>query len=204
MDSKIIFEVIGYVGSALVLVSFLMSSVLKLRIINTLGSVVSAIYGMIMHTYPTVVMNVALMIINIVYIIKLYRNTDAKIYHMHEVASTDEFLGYFIENHREDINNFFSGFVFPPEVYNFAQEIYYKDTVIGVILGYLDENGVLDIYLDYTAPEHRDFSAGKHAYDKFGDMGIKKINFLADPLKSIAYLEKMGFVNEDGKLVKTY
>ncbi len=38
MREHAIFEVIGYVGSAFVLTSFLMASVVRLRVINSVGS----------------------------------------------------------------------------------------------------------------------------------------------------------------------
>ena len=40
-----IFDIIGYVGSLLVVISMLMTSVMKLRIINTAGSVLAVIYA---------------------------------------------------------------------------------------------------------------------------------------------------------------
>ena len=53
-------EIVGYAGSALVLVSFLMTSVFKLRVVNTVGSIIFAIYALIIRSYPTAVMNIAL------------------------------------------------------------------------------------------------------------------------------------------------
>ena len=43
-------ETIGYLGSSLVLVSFLMASVAKLRIVNSVGSVIFTIYAFIIHS----------------------------------------------------------------------------------------------------------------------------------------------------------
>ena len=37
MKEQVIFEIIGYVGSAFVLASFLMASVVRLRVINSVG-----------------------------------------------------------------------------------------------------------------------------------------------------------------------
>ena len=47
MDTKLLIELFGYLGSALVVVSMLMSSVVRLRVINTIGSVIFAIYALI-------------------------------------------------------------------------------------------------------------------------------------------------------------
>ena len=49
MDTHMIVELIGYFGSALVLLSFLMTSVVKLRIINMAGGVICTIYSLVIH-----------------------------------------------------------------------------------------------------------------------------------------------------------
>ena len=204
MTSRTIFEIIGYVGSALVLLSFLMSSVLKLRIINSLGSLASLIYGLLVHTYPTVIMNAALLIINIVFIIKMSKSNDERIYHVHTAGPEENFLSYFIASHLTDINTFFPGFEFPSDKYNYADIVYYKDTAIGVVVGIINDDKTLDIYLDYTGPEYRDFSAGKQVYRKYHEIGLKKVTFKANPEKSVAYLEKMGFEKEGDYFVRKY
>ena len=43
-------EMLGYLGSALVVASMLMSSVVKLRVINTIGSGIFAVYALIIHS----------------------------------------------------------------------------------------------------------------------------------------------------------
>ncbi|MCR4607972.1 MAG: YgjV family protein, partial [Oscillospiraceae bacterium] len=65
MNTKIIIEAVGYCGSLLVLVSFLMTSVVKLRVVNTIGSAIFAIYALIIHSYPTAIMNICLVAINL-------------------------------------------------------------------------------------------------------------------------------------------
>ena len=64
MDTATWIEIIGYAGSALVLVSFLMSSVVKLRIVNTIGSLIFAVYALIIKSYPTAILNICLVCIN--------------------------------------------------------------------------------------------------------------------------------------------
>ena len=69
-------EIFGYIGSALVVVSLLMASVVKLRIINTIGSVISGTYALIIGSFPLALMNISLIIINVYYLIKLLKNKD--------------------------------------------------------------------------------------------------------------------------------
>jgi hypothetical protein len=64
LDINILIELFGYIGTILVVVSMMMTSVTKLRVVNMCGSVISAIYAAICGTWPIVVMNVSLFLIN--------------------------------------------------------------------------------------------------------------------------------------------
>ena len=63
---NIYLEIFGYIGTALVIVSMLMTSILKLRIINMCGGLISLIYAVCVNTWPVVVLNVCLISINFV------------------------------------------------------------------------------------------------------------------------------------------
>lgn len=73
MDTAIIIEIFGYIGSSLVVISMLMTSIVKLRIINMIGSVISGIYAVICGAFPLAFMNACLIIINIYNLIKLQK-----------------------------------------------------------------------------------------------------------------------------------
>ncbi len=64
-------ELFGYLGSVLVVVSMLMTSITRLRLVNTVGNVISLIYALIIASYPLALMNVCLILINLYYLIKL-------------------------------------------------------------------------------------------------------------------------------------
>ena len=70
---KIFLEIFGYLGSGLILLSMMMTSVERLRWINMSGAIISMIYGGIMGTWPVVFLNAGTIAINIVQIIRLHR-----------------------------------------------------------------------------------------------------------------------------------
>ncbi len=70
-DSNIYLEIFGYIGTALVIISMLMTSVVKLRIFNICGAVISLIYAALVGAYPVVVLNGALTTINTVQLIRI-------------------------------------------------------------------------------------------------------------------------------------
>jgi hypothetical protein len=73
MDWEIALEVFGYIGTALVIVSMLMTDINKLRIINISGGVISLIYAICVNTMPVVVLNATLITINTIQLIKSLR-----------------------------------------------------------------------------------------------------------------------------------
>ena len=67
-------EWLGLVASAFVLISFIMSNQIKIRIINMVGCVAWVIYGFLRPSYSTAIMNGAVFIVHIVYLTKYFLN----------------------------------------------------------------------------------------------------------------------------------
>ena len=71
MNQSIIIELVGYLGSVLVVISMLMTSVKKIRIVNSCGAGIFAVYALIIHSYPTALMNTCLVLINLYTLAKM-------------------------------------------------------------------------------------------------------------------------------------
>ena len=108
MDTATMLELFGYLGSAIVIVSMLMTSVVKLRVINTIGSLLFSIYALLIHSYPTMAMNLVLAGINIYHLIRL-RNTERH-YDMIELAPDRPVMKYLFGYFTDDIHRYFPGF----------------------------------------------------------------------------------------------
>lgn len=65
-------EWVGYAAMATVLVSFLMKSVTKLRIVNSFGCLLFVFYGFVLEpvSKPIIITNFAIFSINIYYLLK--------------------------------------------------------------------------------------------------------------------------------------
>jgi uncharacterized protein with PQ loop repeat len=65
-------EWVGYSAMAVVLISFLMKSVIKLRIVNSLGCLLFVFYGIMLEplSKPIIITNTAILCINIYYLLK--------------------------------------------------------------------------------------------------------------------------------------
>ncbi len=74
----IMLEIFGYIGTVLILVSMMMTSVVKLRIVNMTGSLISVIYSAIHGTWPVVFLNTGLMIINAFQLVRMKRQAEQR------------------------------------------------------------------------------------------------------------------------------
>ena len=190
MDTRFILELIGYTGSLLVIVSMLMTSVVKLRIINTVGSVIFCGYAIAIHSYPTAAMQICLIIINMINLYKL--NNTKKEYAAVGVNANDGFLGHFLFANSSDIKKFF------PDFSNASENdkiflITCGQVPAGVFIAQEDGTGNLCVKLDYTTPAYRDCSAGKFMFSHLNHLGIKKITAETKIPAHEKYLRKMGF-----------
>ncbi len=200
MDSSMIIETIGYLGSALVLVSFLMASVVKLRVINSAGGLIFAVYALLIHSYPTALMNFCLVGINLYYLARL-RHPDRH-YTLIEEKKDSPVLQAFLRHYGQDIEGCFPGLEIETEDADVVCLVCHKMTPAGILLGKRREGGALEILLDYSTPEYRDCSVGKYLYSRLPELGVDSLTYSREPLKHEAYLKKMGFAREKGVYVK--
>ncbi|WP_022933338.1 YgjV family protein [Treponema bryantii] len=190
MSINLILELIGYLGSALVIVSMLMTSVVKLRIINTIGSVIFCAYALAIHSYPTAAMQVCLIIINIINLYKL--NNTKKQYSAVNVSSTDGFLYYFLCANERDIKKFFPDFS-TTEKDDTIFMITCGQAPAGVFIAKDKGDGSFTVKLDYTTPAYRDCSAGKFIYNHLKLIGVRKVYAETNNPAHQKYLQKLGF-----------
>lgn len=200
MDTAMLIEIFGYIGSALVVVSMLMSSVVKLRVINTFGSIISGTYAFIVGAFPLLLMNVCLIVINVYNLYKLLKTEQQ--YDMVEGETGDKYVEYFLDRYSADIKTFFPAFD-KKQAGNTAFYTCCDGAVAGVLLGTKKEDGTMDIVLDYTTPAYRDCSVAKYLHAHLPAKGVHTLRFAQKANQDhTSYLTKMGFVKENDAYVK--
>ena len=197
MTKEMWFEVIGYTGSLLVLVSMLMTSVVKLRVINLIGSAVFTVYALLIHSYPTAFLNACLVIINVVQLLRQRRTS--KSYELQTLSGGDAFADWFLKKHEADILKCFPGLSMEilKDTEGFA--VFFDDQAAGVLLG-TQKDDSFEILLDYTTPAFRDCSVGTFLYGKMPEYGIRRLTSAADIPTHVKYMEKVGFVRDESGL----
>ncbi len=68
-------EIIGYVASFVVLLSFLMKDMVKLRIVNSVGCGLFVVYGFLLqNSVPIILTNSVILLIHLYYLLKEKRS----------------------------------------------------------------------------------------------------------------------------------
>lgn len=194
MDIKLVVEIIGYVGSALVLVSMLMTSVVRLRIINLTGSIIFAGYALAIRSYPTAIMNICLAGINIYHLVRIFK--EQKIYDLIKLDQGDGYFSYLLDSFGEDILHWFPDFSAESKADAAYLVCCDKDPAC-LFLGKETAPGDLTVMLDYATPVYRDTSVGKFLYTNLADKGYKTLSFGQRSEGHLPYLQKMGYVKAD-------
>ena len=149
-----VLEIVGYIGSALVVISMLMSSIVKLRVINTVGSIISGVYAVLCGALPLALMNACLITINLINLWKLSKKQQ-EVFDLVKVEGNDGMLKHFLDHYKEDILKYFPE-LDPERCGACTSYIVTKDAApVGILLGE-QQGDAVDVLIDYSTPMYRD------------------------------------------------
>ena len=195
MDRQVLYEVIGYVASALVAISLMMSSILRLRLINLVGSAAFALYGVLIHAYPVAAMNGFIVLINIYYLYQMLRTRE--FFRLLSVEPDSQYLRQFLSFYDREIRRFIPGARHDPAAGDLTLFVLRDMVPAGLFIGRMEEGGRLCVTLDFVIPQYRDFKIGRYLFGEerefFRSRGITEIVSEAGTPRHAAYLRRMGF-----------
>ncbi|MFW5974571.1 MAG: GNAT family N-acetyltransferase [Bacteroidota bacterium] len=199
-------EWIGYAASLGIMVSMLMTSVLKLRMINLAGCVLFLIYGYIIGAWPVAIVNFFIALINIFYLRKML-SARKPFFSVMAISPKNIYVKRFIDFYKNDIRKFIPGF-YKKDVSHDHCWLLMKDMkVAGIFMGANKGYQTLEIHLDYILPEYRDFKVGRFLYEQnkalFLEHNYERLMATPGHKKHNKYLEKMGFKLQDGIYQRT-
>ncbi len=200
MDTQTILELVGYGSSLLVLVSLLMTSVVKFRIINAVGSLVFTVYAVLIHSYPTAVLNACLVLIDVWFLIKVLRRK--AMFSLVKARGDDASVAHFLEFYREDIRAYFPDFDFAVAPDAAVYFVYADANPAGLLIAGKLPDEALRVALDYSCPAYRDCSVGKFLYSALAEAGVRRLDAGTHVESHAQYLKAMGFVERDGRYQK--
>lgn len=193
---------LGYLASVVTAISLLMSRPLRLRWLNLVGSAIFSVYGVLIQAYPVALFNGLIVFIDAYYIYKIY--SSASNFAAVKISGDDGVLRVFLNNFSDDIKNLFPGFDDDFKRSDFIALQMRDMEVCGIIAGVKNGNE-LNIDIDYTSPNNRDYKPGNNLYRNSSflkDNGVTKLWASPKTQNHQDYLVKMGFVLDNGRFSK--
>ncbi|MBM7602513.1 hypothetical protein JOC75_000483 [Metabacillus crassostreae] len=192
------FEWLGYLASLIVLISLLMSSIIKLRWVNLIGSSLFSLNGFLIGALPVGFMNLGIVIINIYYLVKIYSaSAKQEYFKLLPIEKDSEYFNHFLEFYKEGLKKFTDPAKLIANHYEVSFYILRNMVPAGVFLGSKHDENTLKVELDFVIPEYRDFKIGSFIYenskDHFLNKGYNRLISYTTHEEHIEYLRKMGF-----------
>ena len=202
-------EILGYVASALVVLSLTMASVVRLRLISLAGSCAFMAYGVLIGSVPIVITNISIVVINVWFLRKELgggRDLDVQ-----PIAADAPFLTDFVQFHLPDIHRFQPEFAWPDGTGDaeVVSLLLLRDGLpAGALIGHR-EGPELHVVLDYVMRAYRDSRLGRWMYGPgaavFTERGIQRVVTTPGNDTHRQYLERMGFSRRrDGRYELTF
>ncbi len=187
-------EIIGYSASVLIAVSLMMSSIVKLRIINFFGALIFSTYGFIIGAYPVGILNGFITLVNIYYLSEIFFKKENEYFRVLEVKTNSEYLNYFLQYYEQDIKKFIPSFSFIPCESCHVMFVLRNTIPAGLVISEYSDDDSIHVRLDYAIPGYRDFKMGKYVFNEiFKHREVKYIYSDPGNEKHESYLRKMGF-----------
>jgi hypothetical protein len=200
MTFEMIREGIGYAASLVILVSLLMTNVFRLRMINLVGSLFFALYGWLIGSWPVCVINLVIAGIDGWYLVQSLRVS--AFFDLQPAESVGpEFLKRFFLYHERDLMAHAPGLTIE-DLQEACTCLIFRNLLPVGVFSIRRRGPDADVVIDFMIPEYRDFKAGMFLYKTkrmhFKEQGIKRFHAVARHPSHPKYLQKNGFVREEG------
>lgn len=196
-------EIVGYVASALIVLSLAMTSVVRLRTISLIGSIAFVAYGLLIGSIPIVITNAAIAGLNVWFLrAELGQRRDLGAV---PIALDAPFLADFLASHRADIAAHQPGFQ-GPAVDGVAFLLTREGLPAGALVGRVDGSDLI-LDLDYVMEAYRDSRIGQWVYGKGSGplraLGVTRAVTVPRTPSHLAYVKHVGFGPEGEQFVRT-
>lgn len=194
----------GYASSLVILVSLMMSSIVRLRWINLVGAAMFSTFGFLIGSIPTGGLNLGIAIIDIYYLIRIYRERDQLAIVAADPGS--EIFRHFWRVNADEIRRIFGEVTIDPD----HQVFFYlrNNNTAGILVGRRTSEETFAILVDYVTPAYRDLRIGHYviaeAHVRERVPGVSRLVAEPGAEEHQAYLRRLGFSRrEDGRFERT-
>ncbi len=192
-------DVIGWLGSAILVVSLAQTRVLRFRLLNLVAALLLVVFNAALAVWPMVAVNAVIAALDAWVLLRLTRTRhDERTYEVVTISPDQAYLGYLLSRHARDIARFNPEL--PPDV-RAASDLGFLTLsggeTVGVVLARsTGRPGEARVLLDYVLPRFRDFTPGEFVFrpgGPFQESGISRVLAPEGMRESSAYLRAVGF-----------
>ncbi|WP_203653643.1 hypothetical protein [Demequina activiva] len=212
MDTQVILEAIGWIGSILIVWSLVVARVLRFRWMNLIGAVLATGYNAAIGVWQFAFMNLAITLIDIYWLARLYREAhDEQVYRVLPVDADNAFLRHVLAEHAADIQEHQPSFELDGDTGTAAGGTRHTflvvrgDEAVGVVavrdMG--DGRGLVE--LDWVKERFRDFTPGEFVYREsrvLAEAGFSRLEVDVREQLDRDYMRRMGFRTEGPRWVR--
>lgn len=169
-----VWEIIGWIGTAVVVFSMLQQRITRLRLINMIGCIISVAYNTAVGVWPMVALNAVLTVIQAYNLVVLWRGRHSTVtYSVVAVAPSDPIVAHVLETNREDIATYFPNYDGNADLGFLVMK---GDEIVGIVLATRDHSEA-ELVLDYVTPAYRDFTPGEFVFasDEWAAHGVASV-----------------------------
>ena len=201
-------EIIGWVGSALVIVSLTQARVLRFRVLNLAGAGLAVVYNAALAIWPFLAMNLIIAVIDVYWLRRLLAaRHDPDAYSVVEVGPRDAYLGHVIGVHLDDIRTFQPTYAAPSadDATRWAFLVQRDAETVGAVIVRDVGDGDAVVELDYVTERFRDCTPGEFVYAHsgvFAEHGVRRLRVGSELATQADYLRRVGFHDEAGSWVR--
>lgn len=197
MNTEVIVETVGYVASALIIVSITQKSILRLRLIGLAGGLTFLVYALIIGAYPIAAVNLVASAIHVWYLRKLISRKD-EVFRILHVRPDSLYLAEFLDFYRGEIQGRYQPeFVYEPRPSSITAFVLRDMVPAGLLIGSVEPDGSFRVDLDFVIPQYRDFRIGHYVFSPDSALlaGIAPTTVWAEASNSdhADYLRRIGF-----------
>jgi len=194
-----IVSLVGYLASVLLGISLLVNNDLRFRWLNTFGCLTFVVYGALIGAYPIILTNAALFLINVFYLVKIYRTEEE--FDLLEFKDNDQIIEKFLQFHQQDIKGYFPTYHHKVNDNDISFVVLRDMVIANIFVATLSADGSAFIRINYTVPKYRDYKVGRFIFEHerkyLQSKGIKKLVYEHVGNKNhLDFIKKMGFVSE--------
>ncbi|MDH3498483.1 MAG: hypothetical protein OEM97_00025 [Acidimicrobiia bacterium] len=204
MISDLALELFGYFASLIIAVSLMMTSVLRLRVLNLVGSVAFTVYAVAIAAWPVVGLNIFIGIVNVYFLTKLLRKQAT--FSLLEVDAGSSYLARFLEFYGPDIRRYVPGFGGDRRGVHLHIFVLRDLVPAGLLIGRVAGSD-LEVSLDYATPDYRDLKIGRFLYGPgsryFQTRGVERFVSEAGAPAHNRYLQRVGYTPAGDRWVRS-